>query len=171
LKPAALLSASCPSPRSFTTTLPPHPHAHAGAPLLGFLPLQRSTKPGVRIPRRFHPPAPSVFRVSHPLDVLLRLIPYRAYCIPAALWGFTRTSTARPDLSIQTGPARPSPLFTAFSSRTTDTFWRALPSCASRPSCAEPFHGLDVDRCGRCTVLIAQEAVYPLVASQRHQPS
>lgn len=142
----------------------------------------RCTSPGVPSPTALyktrrpdsptvHPPAPSVFRVSHPLDVLLRLIPYRAYCIPAALLGFTRTSPARPDLSIQTGPTRPRSLSTAFSSPMTDTFWRALPSCASRPSCAEPFHGLDVDRCGRCTVSITEEAVYPLVASQGHQPS
>jgi hypothetical protein len=34
---------------------------------------------GVRIPRRFHPPAPSVFRVSHPHDVLLRPQPREVF--------------------------------------------------------------------------------------------
>jgi hypothetical protein len=115
LNPPPLLSSGCLSPRSFTSTLRPHPHARVNAPLVRFRPLQRSTESGVRFTRRFHPPAPSVPRVSHPLDVLLRPKPYRAYFIPAALWGFPRTSAPRADLSIRQGrrarvsSPRPSP--------------------------------------------------------------
>jgi hypothetical protein len=54
------------------TTCQPHSHAHGSAPLLRFRPLQRSTETGVRMTRRIHPPAPSVFADSHRLDVLLR---------------------------------------------------------------------------------------------------
>jgi len=50
LNPLPLLSASCSSPRSFTSTFQPHLPALASAPLLGFRPLQRSTESGVRIP-------------------------------------------------------------------------------------------------------------------------
>jgi len=50
LNPLPLLSSGCPSPRSFTSTFRPHPHALASAPLLGLCPLQRSTESGVRSP-------------------------------------------------------------------------------------------------------------------------
>jgi hypothetical protein len=43
--------------------------------------------------RSFQPPAHSVLRVSHPLDVFLLLEPCRACFIPAALMGFPRTSS------------------------------------------------------------------------------
>jgi hypothetical protein len=85
--PSLLLSSTYPSPRS-TTTYQLAPHAHAKPPLLRFLPLQRLTETGVRIPRRFQPPALSVLRVSHPLDVLLRLQPWPVYFTRPALLGF-----------------------------------------------------------------------------------
>jgi len=87
--PPPLLSATYLPPRSTTIDLPP-PHAHARAPLLRFRPLQRSTETGVRMTRRFQPPAPSVLRVSHPLDVLLHLQPWPACFIRPALLGFHR---------------------------------------------------------------------------------
>jgi hypothetical protein len=50
LNPPPLLSSGFSSPRSFTSTLQPHPHARVSAPLMRFRPLQRSTESGVRIP-------------------------------------------------------------------------------------------------------------------------
>jgi hypothetical protein len=50
LNPPPLLSSGCSSPRSFTSTFQPHPHARVSAPLVRFRPLQRSTESGVRIP-------------------------------------------------------------------------------------------------------------------------
>jgi hypothetical protein len=48
----------------------------------GVRPLQRSTTAGARIPRRFHPPALSVLRVSNPLDVFLHPPPCRLPVLP-----------------------------------------------------------------------------------------
>jgi len=103
LNPPPLLSSRLPSPRSFTTTLQPQPLAQATAPLLGFHPLQRSTVPGVRMTRWFHPPAPFGFSVSHALAALLRPKPCRAYFIPTALLGFSRTLAARTEVSLRQG--------------------------------------------------------------------
>jgi hypothetical protein len=63
------------------------------APLLRFGPLQRATVPGARMTRSFQPPAHSVLRVSHPLDVFLLPKPCGACFIPAALMGFPWTSS------------------------------------------------------------------------------
>jgi len=61
--------------------------------------------------RSFHPPAHSVLRVSHPLDVFLLLKPCEAYFIPAALMGFPRTTLRRSlepfDSSRATAPTFP----------------------------------------------------------------
>jgi hypothetical protein len=109
-----LLSSSYPSPRS-TTTYQLAPHAHAKPPLLRFCPLQRSTETGVRLPRRFQPPALSVLRVSHPLDVLLRLQPWPACFIRPALLGFHRVRTLAPTFRQGQGDTRLGFLFEAFS--------------------------------------------------------
>jgi hypothetical protein len=84
-------SPSCGLPPSTKPTN--HPSTAPGsaipsAPLLRFGPLQRATVTGARMTRSFQPPAHSVLRVSHPLDVFLLLQPCEAYFIPAALMGF-----------------------------------------------------------------------------------
>jgi len=81
--------------------------AFPSAPLLGFRPLQRSTAPGARMTRRFHPPAPSVHVVSHDLDGLLRQTPYQACFIPAALLGFHRTRSLASAFRSKQGDAVP----------------------------------------------------------------
>jgi hypothetical protein len=91
------------------------PHAHAKPPLLRFCPLQRSTETGVRFSRRFQPPALSVLRVSHPLDVLLRLQPWPACFIRPALLGFHRIRTLASAFQPGQGDTRPSFLSKAFS--------------------------------------------------------
>jgi hypothetical protein len=112
--PRPLLSSPYLSPRS-TTTYQLAPHAHAKLPLLRFRPLQRSTETGVRIPRRFQPPAPSVLRVSHPLDVLLRLQPWPACFIRPALLGFHRVRILASAFRPGQGDARLGFLSEAFS--------------------------------------------------------
>jgi hypothetical protein len=104
--PPLLLSASYLPPRS-TTIFQLPPHAHAKVPLLRFRPLQRSTETGVRITRRFQPPALSVLRVSHPLDVLLRLQPWPACFIRPALLGFHRVRSLAPAFRPMQGEAAP----------------------------------------------------------------
>jgi len=89
--------------------------AFPSAPLLGFRPLQRSTIPGARIPRRFHPPARSVLDVSHVLDVLLRQKPYGACFIPAALLGFHRIRSLAMVFRPQQGEPHPGCLSKALS--------------------------------------------------------
>jgi hypothetical protein len=121
--------------------------------------------------RRFQPPAPSVFTVSHRPDGLLRLQPCQACFIPAALLGFHRTSSTRPVLSDEAGRARPGFLFKAFSSSTTSTCWRALLSRAPGPEERNLWgNGSPMDP-ERHRVSIAEESVYPTVASREHQPS
>jgi hypothetical protein len=69
----------------------------------GSVPLQRSTTGGARISRWLtSPPAPSVHRVSHPLNGLLRPRPCQALAtgfrppfVPTALLGFPRLPSAR----------------------------------------------------------------------------
>jgi len=112
--PPLLLSASYLPPRS-TTIFQLPPHAHAKVPLLRFRPLQRSTETGVRITRRFQPPAPSVLRVSHPLDVLLRLQPWPACFIRPALLGFHRVRILASAFRPGQGDARLGFLSEAFS--------------------------------------------------------
>jgi hypothetical protein len=112
--PRPLLSSPYSSPRS-TTTYQLAPHAHAKLPLLRFRPLQRSTETGVRISRRFQPPAPSVLRVSHPLDVLLRLQPWSACFIRPALLGFHRVRILASAFRPGQGDARLGFLSEAFS--------------------------------------------------------
>jgi len=131
LNPPSLLSSGCPSPRSFTTTLQPHPHAHGSAPLLGSRPLQRSTESGVRFTRRV--PTAGTFRPQG-------FSPSRRLAPPETMQGLFHPRCARgvlPDLASSTRPCdpagltRPSLLSMAFSSPATSTCWRALPSCAS----------------------------------------
>ena len=62
------------------------------------------------ISQRFHPPAPTVLRVSHPLDDLLRPKPWKAYFIPPALLGFSLTSTPRRTFRFGRGDAPELPL-------------------------------------------------------------
>jgi hypothetical protein len=112
--PLPRLSASYPSPRSTTTCQPP-PHARVRAPLLRFRPLQRSTEAGARITRRFQPPALSVLRDSHPLDVLLRLQPSRACFIPLTLLGFHRIRRLAQTFRSGQGTSLPGFLFETFS--------------------------------------------------------
>jgi len=109
-----LLSSPYLSPRS-TTTYQLAPHAHAKPPLLRFCPLQRSTETGVRFSRSFQPPAPSVLRVSHPLDVLLRLQPWPACFIRPALLGFHRIRMLASTFRRGQGNTRPSFLSEVFS--------------------------------------------------------
>jgi hypothetical protein len=80
-----------------------------------FFPLQRSTETGVRFSRRFQPPAPSVLRVSHPLDVLLRLQPWPACFIRPALLGFHRVRILASTFRSGQGDARLGFLSEAFS--------------------------------------------------------
>lgn len=112
--PRPLHSSPYSSPRS-TTTYQLAPHAHAKLPLLRFRPLQRSTETGVRSSRRFQPPALSVLRVSHPLDVLLRLQPWPVCFTRPALLGFHRIRILAPAFRPKQGDARPGFLFEAFS--------------------------------------------------------
>jgi len=112
--PPPLLSSPYLSPRSTTTYQSP-PHAHAKAPLLRFLPLQRSTETGVRIPRRFQPPALSVRRVSHPFDVLLRLQPWSVCFARPALLGFHQVRLLAPIFRRRQGETRLGFLSEAFS--------------------------------------------------------
>jgi len=127
--PLPRLSASYPSPRSTTTCQPP-PHALARAPLLRFLPLRHSTEAGARITRRFQPPAPSVLRVSHPLDVLLRLRPSRACFIPLASLGFHRIRRLARAFRLGQGATLPGFLFETFSFPVT-----IASSAISSPAC------------------------------------
>jgi hypothetical protein len=171
LNPPPLLSACCPSPRSFTTTLQPQPLAQATAPFVRFRPLQRSTVPGVRMPRWIHPPAPFGFSVSHALAALLRPKPCRAYFIPAALMGFSRTLPTRAEVSLRQGrhahvsSSRLSPLprrarFGVLSRLALRRAVRRDLSDLAAGSCRRALHGLDHRRIG-----------FPKVASQGYQPS
>lgn len=104
--PPLLLSASYLPPRSQQTIRQPHPRAlFAGAPLLGFGPLQRATIPGARMTRSFQPPAPSVLTVSHRFDGLLHPKPCRACFIPTALLGFSWTTLRHSSESFDSGRA------------------------------------------------------------------
>lgn len=114
----------------------------------GSVPLQRSTTGGARISRWLtSPPAPSVHRVSHPLNGLLRPRPCQALAtgfrppfVPTALLGFSRTPSARVSLCSE-GRAEKTPsfLFKALSSPATSAFSRALLSCASPVPPSRPF--------------------------------
>jgi hypothetical protein len=172
--PPPLLSSPYLSPRS-TTTYQLAPHAHAKPPLLRFCPLQRSTETGVRIPRRFQPPALSVLRVSNPLDVLLRLQPWAAYFIRPALLGFHRVRPLASTFRQGQGETLPAFLFEAFSTPATtaspavsshtrhQVLRRRSASVISLPVReAKP-----PDGCHR--VSITEMSVYPEVASQGHQ--
>jgi hypothetical protein len=126
--PRPLLSSPYSSPRS-TTTYQLAPHAHARPPLLRFRPLQRSTETGVRIPRRFQPPAPSVLRVSHPLDVLLRLQPWPACFIRPALLGFHRVQSLAPAFRPMQGETAPGLPLQSFLRSRDDRLVDGLLSC------------------------------------------
>jgi len=172
--PLPRLSASCPSPRSTTTSLPP-PHARVRAPLLRFRPLQRSTEAGARITRRFQPPAQSVLRVSHPLDVLLRLQPSRACFIPLTPLGFHRVRPLAEAFRPRQGESLPGFLFETFSLSVT-TASPAVSSLADRQGLrprstsviSSPAKGTKPpDDC--CRVSITKSSVYPSIASRGHQ--
>jgi len=170
LNPLPLLSSGCPSPRSFTSTYRPHPHARASAPLLGFCPLQRSTESGVRIPAgptagTVRPQGFSPSRRLAPPETMQGLFH------PRCALGFSRPKFASNGPFDPAGATSAGVLFTAFSSPVTDTFWRALPSGASQLSFADTLSGHVASGYGRCTVLITGESVYPKVASRGHQPS
>jgi len=87
--PPTILSAGSPSPRSrslvnCTRMARSRCASHA---VLSPTTLDRNRRP--YHPASFQPPAPSVLRVSHPLDVLLRLQPWRACFIPPASLGLS----------------------------------------------------------------------------------
>jgi len=170
LNPLPLLSASCSSPRSFTSTFQPHLPALASAPLLGFRPLQRSTESGVRISdgsNRRHRTSTGFLTLSTSCSARNHA---GLVSSPLRSWGSTAPGTSNGPFS-PTGVTCAGFLFTAFSSPVMDTFWRALPSCASPFSFVGTLSGHDASDDGRCTVLITEESVYPKVASQGHQPS
>lgn len=149
----------------------------------GSSPLQRSTVLGARMPRRFHPPAPSVLRVFHPLDVLLHPKPCglplgspprpfdRNECTP------THAPGVPPDLrrspltfrSRQGDDARvPSPRLSPPPRRTR---FRGLSSLALRVSVATPCSREPLGDRGRHRVSIAEESVFPKGATLGHRPS
>lgn len=137
----------------------------------GFFPLQRSTKPGVRL-SRWPPRPPGTVRPQG-------FSPSRRFLRPTSCWAHqrypSRDSTGLPaallgfpvlrPLGIQTfrsdqGDPKNSFLSTAFSSPATSPCWRALPSCASlphfttvllrgRPCCLQPaLQGIDRRKVG-----------------------
>jgi hypothetical protein len=87
--PPAILSSGSPPPRSHSIRQL-HPNAHIQVLLsCGLVPYNARQKQAPVFPGGFQPPAPSVRRVSHPLDVLLRLQPWRACFIPPASLGLS----------------------------------------------------------------------------------
>jgi hypothetical protein len=172
--PPPLLSSSYLPPRSTTFRQLP-PHAHARAPLLRFCPLQRSTETGVRFSRSFQPPAPSVFRVSHPLDVLLHPQPWPACFIRPALLGFHRVRQLAQVFRPGQGVPRPGFLSEAFSLPVTTCSPQV--SSLARQQVLRPRSASVISPpvrrakppAGCCRVSITEKSVYPEVASQGHQ--
>jgi len=148
----------------------------------GSLSLQRSTAPGVRMSQRFHPPAPFVLGVSHPLDDLLRPKPCQALKFPGSL----ATTVKRPNCALGIPPdlinshrpfdrcradAPGLPLHGVLLSRDGHVF--ACPSVLQPPgSLLRAFSRARMRFsfvC--CTVLIAEESVFPSIANREYQPS
>jgi hypothetical protein len=99
------------SSKPFTRQL--HPNGQIQVRLsCSLVPYNARQKQAPVSPGGFQPPAPSVLRVSHPLDVLLRLQPWRACFIPPASLGlspdlhcsprpFDRSRAAAPGFPLQ----------------------------------------------------------------------
>jgi len=137
----------------------------------GFFPLQRSTKPGVRL-FRWPPRPPETVRPQgfSPSRRLIRPTSCwahqhqslaRQHWTPRSAPGVSRSPTARlRTFRSHQGDPKNSLLSTAFSSPATSPCWRALPSCASlphftnvllrgRPCCLRPaLQGIDRRRVG-----------------------
>jgi len=102
------------------------------------------------------PPALSVLRVSHPLDVFLRprscrepATPSRTSFLPAALLGFPRLPRLVPDpFGSGQGRWKPGVLSKALPDPATSAFSRALLSCASFFPLRDPFTGRDASVTG-----------------------
>jgi len=170
LNPPPLLSSGCPSPRSFTSTLRPHPPALASAPLLGFCPLQRSTESGVRIPAgptagTVRPQGFSPSRRLAPPKTMQGLFhPRCAHGVSPAKVRLERTFRSdRGDL-----PGFP---LHGFLLPRDGHVLACPPVWRFATLIRRALSGHAASGCGRCTVSITGESVYPKVASQGHQPS
>lgn len=171
LNPPRLLSSGCRSPRSFTSTCQPHPHAHASAPLLRSFPLQRSTIPGVRMTRRC--PTAGTVRPQ-------RFSRSRRLAPPETMQGLFHPRCALgvlPDLGSSRGPFDPaglhapgSPLHGLRLARDEHVF-ACSPVLRFTAGSAAPFRGTRESNSGRCTVSITGESVFPQGATQGHRPS
>jgi len=170
LNPLPLLSSGCLSPRSFTSTLQPHPHALASAPLLGFRPLQRSTESGVRIPAdpttdTVRPQGFSPSRRLTPPETMWGL--FHPHCAPGVLPASVRLART---FRSGRGDVPGFPLHGLLLPR--DEHVLACPPVLCLAALIPgPFRSTVKSDCRRYTVSITGESVYPKVASQGHQPS
>jgi hypothetical protein len=144
----------------------------------GLVPYNARQKQAPVSPGGFQPPAPSVLRVSHPLDVLLRLQPWRACFIPPAFLGLSpdlallaRTFRFKQGRRARVSSPRPSlPSRRARVGVLSSLALRQEPR--RRGTTVFPIPVKEAKPPNGCYgVSIATGTVYPEVASQGHQPS